>query len=139
MEDSNKLSLGPVVGRRLITNFVLAEASLLVGNLVIRVCSREALLPFWGLALLAVATAVPMAFFAISFFRMLRADLDEMLQRIVLEGLAFAMVVFVPVAGICVNARAAGLMSSKLDPPELLLIPSILVAVGVLISWSRHK
>jgi hypothetical protein len=62
-----------------------------------------------------------------------------MLQRIVLEGLAFAMIVFVPLAGIYVNARAAGLISSRLDPPELLLLPSILVAIGVMISWSRLK
>ncbi len=80
-----------------------------------------------------------MLLFGIQFFRMLKADLDEMLQRIVLEGLAFAMVVFVPLAGIYVNARAAGLLSDKLDPPELLLLPSILVAIGILISWSRHK
>jgi hypothetical protein len=80
-----------------------------------------------------------MLLFAIGFFRKLRADLDEMLHRIVLEGPAFAMIDFVPLAGIYVNARAAGLISSRLDPPELLLLPSILVAIGVMISWSRLK
>ncbi len=49
------------------------------------------------------------------------------------------MIVFVPLAGIYVNARATGLISSRLDPLELLLLPSILVAIGVLISWSRLK
>jgi hypothetical protein len=129
----------PEFGSQLITNFVAAECSLLVGNLIVRVCYREELLPTWLIIALAIATVIPMLFFAIKFFRMLRDDLDEMLQRIVLEGLAFALVVFIPLAGFYVNARAAGLLGTKLDPPELLLVPSILVAVGVLISWSRHK
>ncbi len=80
-----------------------------------------------------------MVIFAISFFRVLRSDLDEMLQRVVLEGLGFAMIVFIPLAGLYVNARVAGLISIQLDPPELLLVPSILVAMGVLIAWSRIK
>jgi hypothetical protein len=53
--------------------------------------------------------------------------------------LAFAMMVFIPLAGLYVNMRATGLFSFRIDPPELLLIPSILVAMGVLISWSRLK
>ncbi len=121
------------------TNFVVSEFCLIAGNLVVRFLNREAMLPPWAVAIIALATTLPMLFFAIGFFRMLRADLDEMLQRTVLEGLAFAMIVFVPLAGIYVNARAAGLISSRLDPPELLLLPSILVAIGVLISWSRLK
>lgn len=121
------------------TNFVVSEFCLIAGNLLVRFLNRDAMLPPWAVAIIALATALPMLLFAIGFFRMLRADLDEMLQRTVLEGLAFAMIVFVPLAGIYVNARAAGLISSRLDPPELLLIPSILVAIGVLISWSRLK
>ncbi len=139
MRESNEPYPSAILGKRLITNFVISEFILIAGNLLVRVCNREALLPSWAVVSLAIATAIPMLLFGIQFFRMLKADLDEMLQRIVLEGLAFAMVVFVPVAGIYVNARAAGLISEKLDPPELLLLPSILVAVGVLISWSRHK
>jgi hypothetical protein len=102
-------------------------------------CNRGAFLPTWTIAIIAVATALPMLLFATKFFRMLRTDLDEMLQRVALEGLAFAMIVFVPLAGLYVNARAAGLINARLDPPEVLLIPSILVAMGVLISWSRLK
>jgi len=49
------------------------------------------------------------------------------------------MIVFIPLAGFYVNARTAGLVSAKLDPPEILLLPAILVALGVLISWSRLK
>jgi hypothetical protein len=127
------------LGRRLITNFVIAEFFLIAGNLVVRMCNRGAFLPTWTIAIIAVATALPMLLFATKFFRMLRTDLDEMLQRVALEGLAFAMIVFVPLAGLYVNARAAGLINARLDPPEVLLIPSILVAMGVLISWSRLK
>ena len=127
------------VGRRLLTNFVVSEFFLIAGNLIVRVCQRESLLPAWAIALLALATTIPMFLFAMTFFRTLRSDLDEMLQRIVLEGLGFAMIIFIPLAGLYVNARAAGLISARLDPPELLLLPSILVALGVLIAWSRLK
>ncbi len=127
------------IGKRLLTTFAVSEFSLVAGNLMVRVCDRQAFLPGWMTAVIAIATALPMVVFAFTFFRMLHTDLDEMLQRVVLEGLAFAMVVFVPLAGIYVNARAAGLLQSTLDPPELLLIPSILVAIGIFISWSRLK
>ena len=80
-----------------------------------------------------------MIILAIRFFQILRASLDEMLQRIVLEGLAFAMIVFIPLAGLYVNLRAAGLMFSQLDSPELLLTPAILAIIGFQISWSRLK
>lgn len=139
MQESNESGRDQVIGKRLMTNFVISEFCLIAGNLGVRILNREELLPPWVVAIIALATALPMLIFAITFFRLLRADLDEMLQRIVLEGLAFAMIVFVPIAGIYVNARAAGLISERLDPPELLLLPSILVAIGVMISWSRHK
>jgi hypothetical protein len=128
-----------VVGKRLLTRFVVAEFCLIAGNLLVRVLQRETALPTWGIIGVAVASALPMVLFGLTFWRMLRSDLDEMLQRVVLEGLGFAMVVFVPLAGLYVNARASGLIEAPLDPPELLLIPSILVALGVLISVSRFK
>ncbi len=139
MKESNQSASDQAIGKRLMTNFVVSEFWLIAGNLAVRFVNREAMLPLWAVAIIALATALPMLLFAIGFFRMLRADLDEMLQRTALEGLAFAMVVFIPLAGIYVNARSAGLISSRLDPPELLLLPSILVAIGVMISWSRLK
>jgi hypothetical protein len=139
MQEPSEPGSGQAVGRRLMTNFVASEFFLIAGNLVVRMCQRETLLPTWAIALIVLASAFPMLLFAFTFFRMLRTDLDEMLQRIVLEGLGFAMIVFVPLAGLYVNARAAGLINFRLDPPELLLIPSILVAIGVLVSWSRLK
>lgn len=139
MQESNESGRDQAIGKRLMTNFVVSESCLITGNLLVRFLNREALLPPWAVAIIALATALPMLLFAIGFFRMLRSDLDEMLQRIVLEGLSFAMIVFIPIAGIYVNARTAGLVSARLDPPELLLFPSILVAIGVMISWSRLK
>ena len=139
MQESHVPGREQAAGRRLMTNFVVSEFIMIAGNLIVRVCQRETQLPSWTIALIALATAIPMFLFAVTFFRMLRTDLDEMLQRIVFEGLGFAMIVFVPLAGLYVNARTAGLFSMRLDPPELLLIPSILVVIGVLISWSRLK
>jgi hypothetical protein len=132
-------SRSQVVGRRIITNFVVAEILLLSGNLLVRIVQRGAWLPAWGTSLMAIVSAIPMCWFAYRFFSLLRSDLDEMIQRVVLEGLTFSMVIFVPLAGLYVNARVAGLISLSLDPPELLLIPSILAAVGILVSWSRLK
>ncbi len=126
-------------GRRMVTSFVVAEFLLLAGNLLVRVSQREAWFSTQINAVIAVVAAVPMCWFAIQFFRMLRSDLDEMIQRVVLEGLTFALVIFVPLAGLYVNLRVAGLISVNLDPPELLLAPSILAAIGILISWSRLK
>ncbi len=129
----------PVIGKRLLTNFIVAEFFLIAGNLAVRLCQRETLVAAMGHRILGDRNRLPMLIFAVMFFRLLRTDLDEMLQRIVLEGMGFAMIVFVPLAGIYVNACAAGAIQMRLDPPELLLFPSILVAIGVLISWSRLK
>ncbi len=137
MQECKEAESVPVLGRRLLTNFIVAELFLIAGNLAVRFCQRETLLPTWVIVFMAIATACPMFIFAWTFFRILRSDLDEMLQRVVLEGMGVAMIVFIPLAGIYVNACAAGVIQMKLDPPELLLIPSILVAIGVLISWSR--
>lgn len=139
MSESVYPSSSNALGRRLIRTFVVSELCLIAGNLIVRICLRWSLLPEWALMVVAIVSAIPMLIYAIRFFRMLRTDLDEMLQRIALEGLAFAAVVFVPLAGLYVNLRAAEIFSFQLDPPELLLIPSLLVVVGVLISWSRHK
>ncbi len=127
------------MGKRLITNYVVALGTLLIGNVLVRFCVRESSMPAWAVWGLATASALPMLFFAIYFFRMLRGELDEMVQRVVYEGLAFAMVVFMPLAGLYVNGCAAGAIRQPLDTPELLLIPSLLVGLGMMIAWSRLK
>jgi hypothetical protein len=72
------------------------------------------------------------------FWRMLRSDLDEMLQRIVLEGLAFALVVYVPLAALYVNlSTTTGIWTPRLDPPDILMTPALLAAIGIAIAWRR--
>ncbi len=127
------------MGKRLITNYVVALGTLLTGNVVVRVCVRESVAPTWAVWGLAIASSIPMLLFAVYFFRMLRGELDEMVQRVVFEGMAFAMVVFIPLAGFYVNGCAAGAFRQPLDTPDLLLIPSLLVGLGILMAWSRLK
>ncbi|MBA2301430.1 MAG: hypothetical protein H0W08_02205 [Acidobacteria bacterium] len=71
------------------------------------------------------------------FWRLLRRDLDEMVQRIVLEGLAFAFVIYLPVAALLVNLKTAGAWVPRLDPVDILLSPGLLVAIGIFVAWRR--
>jgi hypothetical protein len=62
-----------------------------------------------------------------------------MLQRIVLEGLAFALVVYVPLAALYVNMRTAGAWAPRLDAPDIVLAPAVLVAIGIAIARRRYE
>lgn len=119
--------------------YVGALAVSLLGNLGIRVAERAGWMPEWGRASMAVLSAVPLVVAAWRFRRMMGRELDEMLQRVVLEGLAFAMTVYLPLAALYVNLRTAGVLTFRLDPPELLLTPALLVAVGVAVAWRRYR
>ena len=119
--------------------YVLSLTASLLGNLMIRVGAEAGFLPEWGQALLAIAASVPLIIAAVMFWRLLRRDLDEMLQRIVLEGLAFALIVYIPLTALYVNLRTAGVWLPRLDPPELLMTPAILVAVGIALAHKRYQ
>lgn len=119
--------------------YVVSLTVCLVGNLAIRIADQGGWLPHWTLVTLAVLTAIPLVVAAGLFWRMLKHDLDEMLQRILLEGLAFALTVYVPLAGLYVNLRTAGAWTPRLDPPDILLTPALLVAIGVAIAWRRYR
>jgi hypothetical protein len=119
--------------------YLLSLAICLVGNLGVRIAERASLLPSWARITLAIVSAIPMVFAAGMFWRMLRRGLDEMMQRIVLEGLAFALVVFVPLAGLYVNLQTAGAWTPRLDPPDILFTPALLVAIGIAIAWRRFR
>ena len=119
--------------------YVLALAVALAGNLLIRLGARAGWLPPWAQVALAALAAAPLAVAAVLFWRLLRRELDEMLQRIVLEGLAFALVVFVPLAALYVNLRTAGAWLPRLDPPDILMTPALLVAVGIAIARRRFE
>lgn len=125
-------------GTTLYAIYVLAIGASLAGNLLVRIGAEAGWLPGWGQVALAVATALPLAASAVLFWRLLRSELDEMLQRIVLEGMAFALVVYLPLAALYVNLRTAGAWTPRLDPPDILMTPALLVAVGIIIAWRRH-
>jgi hypothetical protein len=119
--------------------YLLALGVCLIGNLFVRIGAEAGWLPSAGRAAVAVLTALPLVAAAVMFRRLLRSELDEMVQRIVLEGLAFAFVVYVPVAALYVNLRAAGVWVPRLDPPDILFTPALLAAIGIMLAWRRLK
>ena len=127
-----------IPGGSLYRLYLLALATCLGGNLFIRVAAEAGWLPRWGGLLLALAAAVPLVIAAVLFWRLLRRDLDELLQRIVLEGLAFAFTVYVPLAALYVNlSTAPGIWTPRLDPPDILMTPALLAAIGIAFAWRR--
>lgn len=118
---------------------MLSLAASGIGNLLIRVGARGGWLPPWGQVALAVLAALPLVVAAVLFWRLLRRELDEMLQRVVLEGLAFAVVVYVPLAALYVNLRTAGVWTPRLDPPDVLMTPALLVAIGIALARRRYQ
>ncbi len=126
-------------GAALYGMYVLSLAAAGIGNLVIRIGERGGWLPSWAQIALGVIAVAPLFFAAIFFWRMLRQDLDEMLQRVVLEGMAFALVVYVPLAALYVNLRTAGAWTPRLDAPDILFAPALLVAVGIALAYRRTQ
>lgn len=118
--------------------YVLSLGVALVGNLVVRLGARGGWLPAAAQVAVAVVAAVPLVVAAGVFWRLLRRDLDEMFQRIVLEGMAFALALYIPLAALYLNLRVAGVGVPRLDPPDVLLTPAILVAVGIALAQRRH-
>ncbi|MCK6681323.1 MAG: hypothetical protein L6R30_02765 [Thermoanaerobaculia bacterium] len=119
--------------------YLASLAVSLCGNLVIRLGERAGWLPAPARVVLAVLASVPLVLAAVFFWRMLRGTLDEMLQRIVLEGLAFAFVLYVPVTAVYLNLRTAAVWLPRLDPADLLIAPALLVAIGLFVSSRRYS
>jgi hypothetical protein len=44
-----------------------------------------------------------------------------------------------PLAALYVNLKTAGALPFRVDPPEMLLTPAILVVLGVAIAWRRYR
>lgn len=126
-------------GQSLYFLYVVALGVALAGNLVIRLGERNGWLGAGGRAAFAVAVSLPLAAAAVLFWRLLRRELDEMFQRIVLEGMGFALTVYIPVAALYVNLRSAGVHVPTLDAPDLLLAPALLVALGVALAARRYR
>lgn len=119
--------------------YILSLLVSMIGNLLIRIGAETGFLPEWGQAVLGGAAAVPLMIAAVMFWRLLKRDLDEMLQRIVLEGLAFAVIVYVPLTALYVNLRTAGVWMPRLDPPDILMAPALLVALGIVLAHRRYR
>ena len=65
--------------------------------------------------------------------------LDDGRFDIVLEGLAFAVIVYVPLTALYVNLRTAGVWMPRLDPPDILMAPALLVAIGIALAYRRYQ
>jgi hypothetical protein len=116
----------------------LASAGL--GNLAIRMGTEAGWLPSSGRTVLAVVSILPLIVAALFFWRLLRRDLDEMLQRIVLEGMAMALIVYLPLTALYTNLNTAkASFLPRLDPPDILFAPALLVAIGIAIAARRYR
>jgi hypothetical protein len=126
------------VGSSLYRYFVLSIAAALVANLGARVLLEAEVGPHWLAVTLAAAGVIPLVVVAYRFRRLL-GQLDELMQRIALEGFATALALFLPLAAIYVNLKAAGVYMPRLDPPDILMAPALLVLISLLIAWRRYR
>lgn len=135
--ESRQLARPP--GASLYGLYLLSLAFSLAANLLVRVGARGGWLPPWGQLALAVVGVVPLLVAAVWFWQILREDLDEMLQRIVLEGMALALTIYLPIAALYVNLRTAGAWVPRLDPPDVVMAPALLVAIGIAVAARRYR
>jgi Na+-driven multidrug efflux pump len=127
----------PLAGK-LYRRFILSIALVLVGNLGARVLVEHGVGPPWLAAVTAVVAVLPLALTAIRCRGLLR-EFDELVQRVALEGFSIALLIFLPMAALYVNLRSAGVYLPRLDPPELVMTPALLVMLGIHIAWRRYR
>jgi hypothetical protein len=130
---------GHVPGASLFGLYLCGIGATLVGNLLVRIGERGGWLPPAGRVAVGIFAVVPLVVAAVLFWRLLRGSVDEMVQRIILEGMAFALVVYIPLAALFVNLRTAGVWTPRLDPADILFAPAVLVALGVGLAWRRFQ
>lgn len=126
-------------GATLYGMYIGGLASAALGNLFIRIGTEAGWLPQAGRTVLALLSILPLVVAAFFFWRLLRNELDEMLQRIVLEGMAMGLIVYVPLAALYTNLRTAGAYVPRLDPPDVLFGPALLVALGIAVAARRYR
>src|SRR5688572_33402134 len=98
MKTQTDIANSPAPGAALYGLYVLSVAAALGGNLLVRIGERGGWLGPSARVSVALLAVVPLIVAAVMFWRLLRRDLDEMVQRIVLEGLAFALTIYLPLA-----------------------------------------
>ncbi len=128
-------------GSTLYGMYIVALAVSGLGNLGMRVGMEAG---WFGsgsvtVGVIGALTALPLFVAAGLFWKLLRRNLDELVQRIVLEALAFALIVYVPLSALYVNLRTAGVWVPRLDPPDILMAPAVLTALGVALAWRRYS
>src|SRR5688500_16797673 len=105
----------PTLPARLVRLFFVGLASLWIGSSVARHGLEGGWLPFAAAVALAIASVIPMLAFALVFHRVVRVELDELMQRILLEGLAFALIALLPLLALWVTFASLGVYLPKLD------------------------
>ena len=129
----------PSPGATLYGTYVVSLATCLIGNLLIRLGAEAGWFGAAVQAVIAALTCAPLVVAAFYFWRLLRRDLDEMQQRIVLEGMGAALTIYIPLAALYVNLRTAVVWVPRLDPPDILFTPALLVAIGIAVAWKRYQ
>ena len=129
----------PRAGSMLYPLYLGALFLFLVGSLVVRMSVRHDWLSRPLNVALGVAAVMPMFAAAVVFRRLLTRDLDELFQRVALEGFAFAFIVFLPIAALYTNLQSAQVPVPRLDPPDIVLTPAVLVALGMALAWRRYR
>lgn len=121
--------------------YVIALTLSVLGNLGIRVGMEAGWFGSGSAvsATLGAVTALPLFVAAGLFWKLLKRDLDELVQRVLLEGLAFALIIYVPITALYINLRTSGVWVPRLDPPDILMAPAILTALGVALAWRRYS
>lgn len=119
--------------------YLVTLAVAVVGNLVLRMGARDGWFSPTASTALAIASALPLAAVAMLAWRLIHLHLDELQQRIVVEGFTIALAIFIPLAALFVNLTTAGVRLVRLDPVDLLLAPAILVALGLAIAARRYQ
>jgi len=118
---------------------ILGLALALLGNLGLRVLAPANALGPWPRALLAIASVLPLGLLLFRFQRKATKQLDELMQRVLLEGIAVGAGAFLILQTLTLNLLATGKLPWSLDPPELLLAPMLCVGLGITWRWYDYR
>jgi hypothetical protein len=118
---------------------ILGLALALLGNLGLRAFAPVHALGPWPRAGLALASVLPLGLLLIRFQRKVTKELDELMQRVLLEGIAIGAGAFLLLQALTLNFLAAGTLPWSLDPPELLLTPILCVGLGIAWRWRGYR